>query len=217
MTSPISNLEPIAEKIRSQLSGKHQAREAGLPLSREAIRHCANSIRATHRGEFDEARRLMEKARSCLNQAHSALEAHPDVFNAGFVHDSQKEYAEAAITLALASGNPLPDPDELQVQYPAYLNGMAEAAGEMRRHLLDTLRRGDVDRCEEILGYMDEIYSILITIDYPDAITGGLRRTTDMVRGVLERTRGDLTVAYRQSELESRLKHLQQTLEDKPQ
>ena len=137
--------------------------------------------------------------------------------HAGFVHDSQKEYAEAAITLALASGNPLPHPDELHVHYPAYLNGMAEAAGEMRRHLLDTLRRGDVERCEKVLGYMDDIYSLLITIDYPDAITGGLRRNTDMVRGVLERTRGDLTVASRQSELESRLKDLQQTLENKTQ
>ena len=215
MTTPISNLEQIADKIRSHLSGKHKAREAGLPVSREAIRHCANSIRATHRGDFDEARRLMQKARSLLTQASSALEQHPSVLHAGFVHDSQKEYAEAAITLALASGDPIPDPDDLGVGYPAYLNGMGEAVGEMRRYLLDTLRRGDVSRCEEILTYMDEIYTFLTTIDYPDAITGGLRRTTDMMRGVLERTRGDLTVAYRQSELESWMRRLQKTLEDK--
>lgn len=214
MTTPLPNLDPITEKIRTHLTEKHRAREEGLPKCREAIRFCANSIRATHRLEFDKARELMGEARTRLDQAKNALGAHPDVFHAGFVHDSQKEYAEAAITLALASGNPLPDPDELGVRYPAYLNGLAEAASEMRRHLLDTLRRDDIQRCEELLANMDEIYSMLITIDYPDAITGGIRRTTDMLRGVLERTRGDLTVAYRQSQLESQLKTLHQTLED---
>ena len=137
------------------------------------------------------------------------------MFHVGFVHDSQKEYAEAAITLALASDGRLPSPEELGVHSAAYLNGLAEAASEMRRHILDTLRRDDFQRCEKLLGHMDEIYSVLITIDYPDAITGGLRRTTDMLRGVLERTRGDLTVAYRQSQLESQLKKLHQTLEDR--
>ncbi|MEE9199308.1 MAG: haloacid dehalogenase [Dehalococcoidia bacterium] len=217
MDSPTSNLGPIVEKIRDHFNGKHAAREAGLPLCREAIRNCANSIRATHRGEFDEARRLMGEARSALDRAKSALGEHPDVFYAGFVHDAQKEYAEAAITLVLASSGLLPDPDELGVTYSAYLKGMGEAVGEMRRHLLDTLRRGDVARCEEVLASMDEIYTILITMDYPDAITAGLRRTTDMVRGVVERTRGDLTIAYRQSELESWMRRLQKSIEDRPQ
>ena len=213
--SPTSNLDSIVEKIRTHLSAKHQAREAGLPASRDAIRHCANSIRATHRGEFDEARRLIERARALIAEAGSALKDHPDVYHAGFVHSAQKEHAEAAITLALASGAPLPDPDDLGVGYPAYLNGMGEAVGEMRRHLLDTLRKGDVGRCEEVLDYMDAMYTSLTTIDFPDGITAGLRRTTDMVRGVLERTRGDLTVARRQSALESQMRRLQKALEDK--
>ncbi len=215
MTSPILNLDPIAEEIRTHLAEKHRAREEGLPKCREAIRHCANSIRAIHRLEFETARELMAKARVCLDEAKSALKDHPDVFHVGFVHDSQKEYAEAAITLALASGGSLPNPEELGVHSAAYLNGLAEAASEMRRHILDTLRRDDIQRCEEVLGHMDEIYSVLITIDYPDAITGGLRRTTDMLRGVLERTRGDLTVAYRQSQLESQLKTVRDSLQDR--
>ena len=215
MSSSTSNLESIARKIRSSLSGKHSAREAGLPLSREAIRNCANSIRATHRGEFDEAQRLLGLAGSLLKQANDALEDHPNVFHSGFIHDSQKEYAEAAVTLALESGRPLPDPDDLGVGYPAYLNGMGEAVGEMRRHLLDTLRKGEISKCEEILNWMDEIYAVLATVDYPEGITGGLRRTTDMVRGVIERTRGDLTVAYRQSQLESSMERLQKSLEEK--
>ncbi len=215
MSSPTSNLGQIADKIRRSLSRKHSAREAGLPLSREAIRNCANSIRATHRGEFDEARRLLGLAGSLLKQANDALEDHPSVFYAGFIHDAQKEYAEASITLALESGDDLPDPDELGVEYPAYLNGMGEAVGEMRRHLLDTLRKGDVSKCEEILSWMDEIYTVLVTMDYPEGITGGLRRTTDMVRGVTERTRGDLTISYRQSQLESTMERLQKSLEEK--
>ncbi len=215
MSSPTSNLRQIADKVRRSLSDKHSAREAGLPLSREAIRNCANSIRATHRGEFDEARRLLGLAGSLLKQANDALEDHPSVFYAGFIHDAQKEYAEASITLALESGDDLPDPDELGVEYPAYLNGMGEAVGEMRRHLLDTLRKGDVSKCEEILSWMDEIYTVLVTMDYPEGITGGLRRTTDMVRGVTERTRGDLTISYRQSQLESSMERLQKSLEER--
>jgi translin len=143
----------------------------------------------------------------------AALADHPDLLHGGFVHNAQKEYAEACITLVLVSGENLPDPDELGISYAAYLNGLGEAAGELRRHLLDTLRGGYVNHCEEVLEAMDDIYSLLVTIDFHDALTGGLRRTTDMVRGVLERTRGDLTVALRQSELERKLDNFGQKLD----
>ena len=131
----------------------------------------------------------------------AAVEHHPDIRHAGFVHDAAKEYAEARMTLAFVRGDPLPAADELGVEVQAYLNGMAEAASELRRYLLDLLRRGRPERGEELLGYMDEVYSLLITIDFPDAMTGGLRRTTDQLRGVLERTRGDLTTSLLQSRL----------------
>ena len=208
----VGNLDAIIEKVRAQLAEKHGAREEGLRLSREAIRHCANSIRATHRGEFVEAEKLLEKARGILDEAEVSLEGHPSMFHAGFLHDAQKEYAEGQLTLALASERPLPDPDDLRVGYPAYLNGMGEAVGEMRRHILDTLRKGDVEECERKLEYIDAIYTALTTIDFPDGITSGLRRTTDMVRGVVERTRGDLTVAYRQHQLERSLHELEERL-----
>jgi translin len=133
------------------------------------------------------------------------LAKHGELFYGGFVHNGQKEYAEACITLALVAGETLPAPDELGVSHAAYLNGLGEAAGEMRRHLLDTLREGKIERCEEILWAMDDIYSLLVTIDFHDALTGGLRRTTDMVRGVLERTRGDYTMSLRQKQLEQKL------------
>ena len=211
-SGPVGNLDAIIDKVRAQLAEKHGAREEGLRLSREAIRHCANSIRATHRGEFGEAERLLSKARAVLDQAESSLEPHPSLYHAGFLHDAQKEYAEGRLTLALASERRLPEPDELRVGYPAYLNGMGEAVGEMRRHILDTLRKGDVQKCERKLEHIDAIYTALTTIDFPDGITSGLRRTTDMVRGVVERTRGDLTVAYRQHQLERSLHRLEDRL-----
>ena len=213
MKSAASNLDAIVEGIRARFVSKNQAREQALPLCREALRHSANAIRAVHRGEFEAAQELIERAAGLLREARAALRDHPDIFYAGFVHDAQKEFAEASLTLALVAGRPLPPPEELGVEYAAYLNGLGEAVGELRRHLLDSLRSGDVDRCEECLTVMDDIYSVLVTFDYPDAMTGGLRRTTDNVRGILERTRGDLTLAVRQRDLERKLGEFEKGLQ----
>lgn len=198
-------LEPIMEGVRAVFSDKNQARERALPLCREALRHSANAIRAVHREEFVEAERLIGRAGELLGEAKAGLCDHEDIYHAGFVHDAQKEYAEACVTLAIIAGRALPAPGSLAVELPAYLNGLGEAVGELRRHLLDRLRAGDVAYCEAILTAMDDMYSVLVTVDYPDAMTGGLRRTTDAVRGILERTRGDLTVSVRQRELEEKL------------
>jgi len=191
-TSP---LEAIIPRILEHFGEKNAAREKALAASRGIIRMSANSIRAVHRGEFDVARKMLDEARAVRDEAVRALQGHGDIYYAGFLHDAQKEYAEARTTLALLSGEPLPSPEELGVEYPAYLNGIAEAVGEMRRMLLDRLRRGEYGGCEELLRAMDDIYSVLVTIDFPDAMTGGLRRTTDQTRGILEKTRGDLTMA----------------------
>lgn len=205
MTRPTSKLDSIGERVRSHLTTEDSAREEGLRLSRESIRFSANAIRAVHRGEYDQARELIKSSQANVNEMSRVLAEHGDLLHGGFVHNAQKEYAEACTTLALVSGGDLPDPDELGISYAAYLNGLGEAAGELRRHLLDTLREGSINRCEEILQAMDDIYSLLVTIDFHDALTGGLRRTTDMVRGVLERTRGDFTISLRQKELEQKL------------
>jgi translin len=194
-------LDPLTERIRAAFDAKNAAREASLSLSREMIRTSANTIRAVHRGEFAEARRLLANARSANDRLRETLAAHPDLSGAGYVHDGQKELAEAAVTLALVAGESLPEPESLPVQFAAFLNGMGEAVGELRRHVLDIIRAGDVARAEAILQQMDDIYCALVTFDYPDALTGGLRRTTDSVRGILEKTRGDLTTSLRQDQL----------------
>ncbi len=199
-------LAQIGESVRAHLDAKHKAREQALALTREVIRLSANAIRAVHRREFGAAEELLAKARSNLEQTEKGLAQHQDIFHAGFVHDSQKEFAEASTTLALIAGRPLPTPEELGVMGPAYLNGIGETVGELRRHLLDSLRQGEIGHCEECLGAMGDIYDVLITMDYPEAVTSGLRRTADAMRGILERTRGDFTMAYVQRRLEDRLR-----------
>jgi len=204
----VDNLDKIAEQLRRDLIARDEAREKLLPLCRDAIRYSSNAIRAVHRQEFSQAAELLTTARRLLDEAEGIGE-YSETGGAGIVRDAQKEYAEANITLALVTGQSLPESRELRVDAAAYLNGLGEAVGEIRRYLLDAMRKGDLSRGEELLTSMDDIYSVLVTMDFPDAITQGLRRTTDMVRGVLEKTRSDLTLAIRQKELESRLTELQ--------
>lgn len=206
MMAPVRiELDRIVAEVQAGLSGAHAAREEALPLCREAIRLSANSIRAVHRGESERAQELVECCRAQLTDVERALRNYPELYYAGFVHDAQKEFAEASLTLALVAGRQLPAPASLGVGASAYLNGLGEAVGELRRFLLDRLRRGDIAACEGLLTAMDEIYSALVTVDFPDAITAGLRRTTDVARSILEKTRGDLTVAAQQDALARRL------------
>ena len=202
----LENLKKIAEDIRAELDAKNAAREQALTLSREIIRLSANSIRAVHRDEFDDARELMDQAQAKVIESKKLLQNQLDIYYTGYVLDAQKEYAESELTMAIVRNMPLPSHQELGVECAPYLNGLGEAIGECRRRVLDIIRLGEFERGEQILQVMDDVYYLLVTFDYPDAVTGGLRRTTDMVRGVLERTRGDLTVTISQKELEDSIK-----------
>lgn len=201
----LTQLQRLLGEIGGRLAAVNSARETALAASRRIIRLSATSIRATHRGDVGNAARLLSEARELHEQSSRELREFPAVYWSGYVLDAQKELAEAAILLGLGGGTGVPSPSELQVEDSAYLNGMGEAAGELRRLALDRLRVGDVARAEWALGVMDDIYSLLVTIDFPDAVTGGLRRTTDMVRGVVERTRGDVTLMARQHLVEEAL------------
>jgi translin len=198
----LSQLNQICDRIRQAWDVKDEAREQGLTLARIVIRNSANSIRAVHRSEFDEARALTGASTDLLAKVKEHLRDQPDIFHAGFVHDAQKEHVEALVTYALVRREALPDPDELGVEYAAYLAGVAEAVGEIRRHTLDRIRRAEPGWGEEMLQVMDDIYYFLVSFDYPPAIAGGLRRLTDVMRSLIERTRGDLTNAARQQRLE---------------
>lgn len=194
----MDNLSAIIEAIRADLTRRNDVRDATLRRSRELVRLCANSIRAVHRHEFDEAASLLVEARSAATQMVADLETMPDLFYTGYTQDALKELTEAHLVHAFVTGAPLPSPEELGVPSGAYLNGMSEAATEMRRFALDMIRLGHVEQAAPYLAIMDEVYSQHITIDFPDAITSGLRRQTDVLRGILERTRGDVTMSSRQ-------------------
>jgi translin len=202
------DIAAAGEQARRHLDEKHAARETSLAACRRAIQACAASIRAVHRQEFDVAEERSSEAAAHLADADAALAQHLDIKNAGFLHDAKKEYAEAKLTLAFVRGDALPQAGDINVSVQAYLNGLAEAASELRRYILDGLRRDELARGEQLLGTMDDVYGLLVTLDYPDALTGGLRRTTDALRAVLERTRGDLTTTVLQSRLRTGIERL---------
>tara|TARA_B100000029_G_scaffold3972_1_gene4700 strand:- start:796 stop:1443 length:648 start_codon:yes stop_codon:yes gene_type:complete len=195
----------IGSAVIEELTERNRDREQALAVSREVIRFSANAIRAVHRGDFDAARELIGKGAARLQEADHIKNSSPQIFNAGFMNDARKEFTEANVTLAVISGSDIPSIKDLGVDAAAYINGMAEVIGELRRYILDALRRDAVDGCQEFMDIMDEMYSVLVTIDFPEGVTSGLRHNTDAMRGVLERTRGDLTMALRQHSLEARL------------
>lgn len=199
------DLGELSQRLRAQLDAKTAAREQGLASSRSTIRSCGNAIRAMHRYEVDTARTLLDEAQSHLDNARTALADHPDMLHAGFVHDAEKELAEARITFALVTDSPMPSIEDVGVPPAAFLKGMAESIGELRRHILDLMRHGDLKRCEDLLTWMDDLYFVLVSMDYPDGITFGLRRLTDVARSIIERTRGDFTTSTIQSELRAAL------------
>lgn len=209
----MERLERIAEQIHQDFEIQTQARDHALSQARTLTRYCASAIRAVHRDEFDLAREEIIQASQLAKSLRSDLENHPDLYYAGYTQDALKEYAEANIFYALVVDNILPTPQELGIGNAAYLNGLAETVGEFRRRCLDILRQGYSTDAERLLKHMDEIYEILITMDYPNAITNGLRRQTDIVRGITERTRGDLTLSIRQEHLEQTMQRLEKRLE----
>lgn len=202
-------LEKLHGEIAELFNEKEQVREEAFSIHRKIIKLAGNSIKAMHRGEFEKAKTLLEEAHSYVSNTRDLLTPHQDVFHAGFVHSAQKEYAEARIFLAVVQMEQIPMPKELNVDIAPYLNGMGEAVGEMRRFLLDRLRHGIFQNGEETLQTMDDFLYFLSSLDYPDALTQGLRRTADVTRSIIEKTRGDLTNAVRQHALEKMFRDAQ--------
>jgi translin len=203
-------LDTIADEIRDNFTRRNAVRDTALVRSRDLIRLCATIIRASHRNDFEQARKLLNAAQEVSTTMCAETGPYPDLYFAGYTQAALKELAEAYITVALAQDTPLPTPQEIGVDEPAYLNGLVEAASEMRRRCLDMIRHGKTSEAERLLAAMDEIYAVLMTFDFPDAITGGLRRRVDSLRGVLERTRGDLTLSMRQDMLRQALREFEE-------
>ncbi len=207
----MSDLGTVSSDIRASFVAKNSARDSAIAASRELIRHCSEAIRAVHRREWDNAAAKLEIARAAADDLRAGVADYPDLNYAGYTRDALKEVVEAFATYAMIRDEALPTPESLNVEGDIYLNGLAEAATELRRFILDILRResGESAEAERLLDWMDAIYDELVTFDFPDAITGDLRRRTDVVRGVLERTRGDLTTTLQQQRLQEALKQFE--------
>jgi translin len=201
----MKNLPVLAEKVHQAFETRTRMRDDALAQARQLTRACAHAIRAIHRSEAEAAQQQLGEARTMVDSLKATLAAFPALFYAGYTQDAIKEYAEAAITCALIQDQALPMPEDLGVEYATYLNGMAEAVGELRRRCLDILRHGYSEEAEHLLTWMDEIYALMVTLDYPDAVTNGLRRQTDLMRGIVERTRGDMTISLREQKLQELL------------
>jgi translin len=199
------DLSELARSIHGRLDAKNAAREQALPAARRSIRASANAIRAIHRSELDTAKDLIAVSRAALDEGLAAVEEHADIRHAGYLQDAQKEYTEANLTMALITGTDLPGPTDLDVEDAAYLGGMSDAIGEGRRRLLDLLREGEVGQAERLLDAMEEMYGVLVAMDYPDAITMNLRRATDVSRSLIEKCRGDLSISVVQKDLREAL------------
>ncbi len=209
----MTGFEKIAEQIHAAFEARTAARDQALAQARTLTRHCANAIRAVHREERPQALEHLAQARTLVDFLHTYQAEYPDLYYAGYTQDALKEFSEASLVYALIFNESIPSPDELRLEYATYLQGLAEAAGELRRRCLDRLLKGFPEEAERLLDEMDDIYAILVTVDYPDAITGGLRRLTDVARGIIERTRGDLTISLRQGDLENSIRRLEERLE----
>ncbi|HRF60188.1 MAG TPA: hypothetical protein PLH94_09780 [Fimbriimonadaceae bacterium] len=197
----IEGWDDIVQSLRPIMEARHQTRERALAQCRKLIQTSSKCIRHVHRQQFDEARALLEDAKALAAEARTGLSPHPELLYAGYLQDAEKEMVEAAAVLAIVLGEACPSPSKLGVEVVSYLNGMGEAASEMRRYVLDQMRGGKMPEAERLLQAMETVYDDLITFDYPDSLTGGLRRTCDALRAVIERTRSDLTLTHSQREL----------------
>ena len=204
----MDELQNAAEEIREKFDIQTAARDKALTVSRSLIRHCALAIRAVHRDDLDVMSEHLHEAKTLANTLKVDLADHPDLFHTGYTQDALKEYVEAEVTCAIIKNKPFVMPADVDVPHATYLKGLAEVVGELRRRILDELRHGYSQETERLLTHMDEIYAILVTMDYPDAITHGLRRQTDIARSIIERTRGDITFSLRGEHLEKKIKEL---------
>ncbi len=205
-------LESIAEGIRQHFDVRTSKRDEALKQARQLTRACSLAIRAVHRDDKEAMDANLAEAQSLADKLRDELKQYPDLFYAGYTQDSLKEFVEANVTCALIQSQPLQTPEDLGVEDATYLNGLAEVVGELRRRTLDILRSGYSQEAERLLGHMDEIYSVLVTMDYPDAITNGLRRQTDLARGIIEKTRGDVTFSLRGGQLTKAIRNLSSQL-----
>jgi translin len=208
------NLEKIVEEVREKLDKRDEAREKVFELNRMAIRLSASTIKAIHRREFGLAEENLSKIKETLGNMVDSLKEVPELLHCGMVNSAFQEYAEAALLMSLTRDGVYASPDEISVPFfDAYLLGLADVIGELRRSALDSVCDGDVDEAVMTLKKMDEILSNLVTLDFPEAIVPGLRHKCDVARNLVEKTRGDIANSVSNEKLIQEIKKLNERLD----
>ncbi|NVM55165.1 MAG: haloacid dehalogenase [Candidatus Helarchaeota archaeon] len=206
----------IFEKIKKKLDIDDKNRETTLKISRQSIRFCQEAVRATHRGEFKKAREKLNESHKLIQEAEENIKkVNPRLYYKGYITDMHQEFVEASLFLTfMEGGTEIPDPGTLNVSNYAYLQGLGDVIGELRRHSLNAVRNEKVKEAENCLAIMEEIYNILHTLDYPEGLIPGIRRKVDRARGLTEKTRSELAYFQHGNKLVKSMNQLQKTLKN---
>jgi translin len=190
----MKNLEKIIDKIEKSIDDKDRIREKALRHSREIIINCRKAIQLIHQGQTEKAKMHLRKASAKLASLYDITGNYPELFHAGYVENAAQEFVEAKCLLNIIQGKNLPDPDKLQTTYSSYLLGLCDVVGELRRKSLDSILVGSAEEANKYLKLMENIYDAIIKFDYPSSLVP-IKRKQDQVRGIIEKTRGELAVA----------------------
>ena len=199
----MKNLDKIVDKIEKSIDDKDKIREQALRTSREIIIGCRKAIQCIHQNLMKDAKNNIRKSSTKLQKLYELTANHPELYHAGFVENAAQELVEANCLYSVMRGKDLPDPDELQTTYSSYLLGLCDLVGELRRTALDSIRTGKAKKADNYLSMMEEIYDVIIRFDYPSGLIP-IKKKQDMVRNLIERTRGELAVASCERRIEYR-------------
>ncbi len=202
------NFDEIFADIDQNLGTIDTLREDVLQKTRSIVRMAAETIKAVHREEWDVAEKNITEMKSLLKGVREQVSKHETLLRRNYTEISEQEYAEAAILFSILHKGQLASPKDLEIPDLAWLLGLADVAGELRRHCLDAIRKGDMKTAEDALGLMEEIYRKLFSLDYPKGMTGSLREKTDTIRKLLQATRGEVSMATHMSRLNQNLEKI---------
>ena len=199
----MKNLDNIVNKIEKDIDNKDKIREEALRSSREIIINCRKAIQYVHQDLKKEAKGNIKQASTKLSDLYNITKEYPEIYHAGFVENAAQELVEAQCFYNIMKGKDLPDPDEMQTTYSSYLLGLCDLVGELRRTVLDSIRSGEQKNADDYLTMMEEIYDVIIRFDYPSGLIP-IKKKQDMVRSLIEKTRGELAVASCEKRIEYR-------------
>jgi len=199
------------DRIQAELLSYDKAREKLQELTRNATRLCGWAIIQVHRGNIAQATKTLNDAKESLDELQGLLSAHSELPQLGQALVAFQEYAEARLVFQMKKNGKLASLREVGTSSTAYLLGMLDFVGEMRRMTLDELRCGNADKAQKLLSTMEKVYEDLMSLDRT-SILPNFRRKLDAARRILETTRGDVAIDLRRISLEKALRSVERKL-----